>query len=140
MAPEIVLLFGRILLLGLLYLFLFAVVRTGIGLVSGGAPRRADGGLVVAIVKGPRTLQGMRIPLTAPLVIGRAPDSDIVISDGFVSARHTRVSPGRGGAVVEDLGSTNGTVLNGVPVTAPAAAAPGDVVGIGPVDLRIEAQ
>ncbi|TLM66686.1 MAG: FHA domain-containing protein [Actinobacteria bacterium] len=136
--PEIILLFGRVLLLGLLYLFLFAVVRTGIGLVSGGTPRRAQGGYAVAIVRGPQTLEGMRIPLTGPLVVGRAPDADIVISDAFVSTRHARISPGRGGVIVEDLGSTNGTVLNGVPVTAPAAASPGDIVSVGPVDLKVE--
>ncbi|MHC3469969.1 ABC transporter ATP-binding protein/permease [Streptomyces sp. 7R007] len=71
-------------------------------------------------------------PLPARTVrIGRAPDNDLVIDDLVVSRHHAelRALPD-GGHEIADLGSHNGTFLNGAPVTA-APIGPGDVVGIG---------
>ena len=67
------------------------------------------------------------------------PGADIVIGDDFVSARHARVSPAGTDAIVEDLGSTNGTLLNGSKIAKQelktgdrlrfGASCPGVVVG-----------
>jgi predicted component of type VI protein secretion system len=51
-----------------------------------------------------------------PWAIGRSQDSDIVINDPNVSRRHARISRADNGFVVEDLGSTNGTLLDGAPI------------------------
>ncbi|MBA4370722.1 MAG: FHA domain-containing protein [Coriobacteriaceae bacterium] len=134
---DVALLFGRIVFLVALYLFLFAAVRTGVGLVRAGAPA-GTAALVLAVTRGPRELAGTRVPLDGPVVIGRGPDADVRIGDEFVSARHALVAPVRGGALVEDLGSTNGTLLNGRPVTGQTAASAGDVIGLGPVELTLE--
>lgn len=134
---DLILLFGKILLLGLLYLFLFAAVRAGIGLVSTGVPAR-DATLRVRVTRGPRELLGMKLPLTAVLTVGRSPEADIVVADEFASSMHTRLTPARGGVLVEDLGSTNGTLLNGQPLIGPETAGPGDVVGVGTVELTLE--
>ncbi len=134
---DVALLFGKLLFLALLYLFLFAAVRAGLGLVAGGSD--AQGARMrVVVSRGPRELVGTRLNLTAPLTVGRSPEADIVIGDGFVSTMHARISPARGGALVEDLGSTNGTTLNGEPLDRPAAASPGDIIGIGQVELTVE--
>jgi len=134
---DVVLLAGRLLLLALLYLFLFAAVRAGIGLVAGQRVR-ARGAWTLKIVQGPRELMNVAVPVTGPVVIGRSPGADIVLGDDFVSGRHARVAPSGDSAIVEDLGSTNGTVLNGKRLTAPTTLRVGDTIDIGAVRLKVD--
>jgi pSer/pThr/pTyr-binding forkhead associated (FHA) protein len=134
---DLALLAGRLLLLVLLYLFLFATVKTGIGLVAG-QRTKGRGVWTVSVIQGPRELMGVTVPVSGPVVIGRSPGADIVIGDDFVSGRHARLAPSGDGAVLEDLGSTNGTVLNGSPVTSPRALQTGDAIDIGSVRLRVD--
>jgi hypothetical protein len=134
---DVVLLAGRLLLLALLYLFLFAAVKTGIGLVAG-QRAKGPGQWRLAVTQGPKELMGVSVPVTGPVVIGRSPGADIVIADDFVSGRHARVSLAGDDAVVEDLGSTNGTILNGQQLPEPTALRPGDTIDIGGVRLRVE--
>ena len=61
-----------------------------------------------------------------------------MIGDDFVSAKHTRISPAGDGVVIEDLGSTNGTVVNGQRLTAPRQLSPGDAIDIGSVKLKVD--
>ncbi len=69
-----------------------------------------------------------------PVVIGRAPDAQIVLQGVDVSRYHARISAHEDGLVVEDLGSRNGTAVNGVPVTkARQVVAIGDRLQIGNV-------
>ena len=82
---------------------------------------------------------GQRIALAAgPTLIGRAPGSTIQLSDNRVSRRHALVEPTGTSHLVTDLGSTNGTTINGEPVTEPRALAPGDVISLGGLTLRFE--
>ncbi len=133
---DVALLAGRLLLLALLYLFLFATVRTGIGLVSSGR-QRGTATLVLKVVQGPKPLRGTTVPLTGPVLIGRSPGADIVIGDDFVSGKHARVYPSGDEAVLEDLGSTNGTVLNGARISTPRSLTTGDVIDLGSVRLEV---
>lgn len=132
---DVALLAGRLLLLALLYLFLFAAVRTGVGLVSSGR-KAGTGVLTLTVVQGPRTLKGTTVEVNGPVVIGRSPGADIVVGDDFVSGRHARVFPSGADSVLEDLGSTNGTLLNGERITSPRSLKPGDVIDVGSVRLK----
>lgn len=77
---------------------------------------------------------------SAPITIGRGGQNDIAIDgDEFASARHVRFEPRRDGVWVTDLGSTNGTYLNGVRIDGARRLAPGDVVRVGETDLRFDA-
>lgn len=134
---DVALLSGRILLLALLYLFLFAAVRAGLGLVRRGAPASADTPLVLAVTAGPPELAGVRIALDRIVRIGRSPDLELVVADDFVSTNHARVVPEPGGPVLEDLDSTNGTMLNGRRVKGTAPLAPGDEIELGTVKLKV---
>jgi len=134
---DLALLAGRLLLLALLYLFLFSAVRAGIGLVSG-SRAKSSSVFTLTVTQGPSELKGVSLPVTGPVVIGRSPGADIVIGDDFVSGRHARVSPSGGQVVVEDLGSTNGTLLNGSPVSRPQNLKPGDRIDIGTVRLVVD--
>jgi pSer/pThr/pTyr-binding forkhead associated (FHA) protein len=133
---DLALLAGRLLLLALLYLFLFAAIRAGIGLVSEQRTKRS-GALTIRVAQGPSELKGVLLPLTSPVVIGRSPGADIVIGDDFVSGRHARLTPSGSDVVVEDLGSTNGTLLNGQKIAMPMVVKSGDVIDIGAVRLEV---
>ncbi|MGB4592186.1 MAG: FHA domain-containing protein [Coriobacteriia bacterium] len=134
---DVVLLFGRILLLAMLYLFLLATVRAGIGMVATGGIRKRQKGLALQVTEGPREIRGVIIQLSGPVVIGRSPDADLVIADDFVSSVHAKVVPRDDDAIVEDLGSTNGTFVNGQPATRPLAVREGDVIELGTNRIKV---
>ena len=96
--------------------------------------------LSLEIVEGPGA--GRQVPLGEPLVLGRDPGVELVLADVQVSRRHARISPKGAGAVVEDLGSSNGTFVNGAQLHAPALAGPGDdvLLGVTVVEIRSLAQ
>ncbi|MDO8879512.1 MAG: FHA domain-containing protein [Coriobacteriia bacterium] len=133
---DVALLFGRIVLIALLYFFLFAAVKTGIGMIGSRAGRERKS-LVLRVTKGPREITGVSIPLTGPVIIGRSPDADLVIADDFVSGTHARIVPSESGLMLEDLGSTNGTLVNGQPATRPLPIAAGDVIDLGQNRLEV---
>jgi Nif-specific regulatory protein len=70
------------------------------------------------------------------VVIGRARECDVCVLDETTSRRHARVALRDGRAVLEDLGSANGTRLNAEPVKGPAVLFDGDVIEVGSVRLR----
>jgi len=134
---DIILLAGRIALIALLYVFLLFAIKTGVGLVRGG--KSAGGqGLSVTIISGPETLVGKSLPLNSALVIGRMHGSDIVVADDMVSSTHARITPLPDGAIVEDLNSTNGTLLNGMRIQAPQNLVLGDQITIGMLTLAVD--
>ncbi len=154
LAVETVLLFLKIAFLVLLYLFIWRIVRTAskdlrlpqesfILAPSAAAEMRREptveaGHLIV--VKSPALDEGDEHTLNStPLTIGRAPQNDLPLADDeFASAKHARVEPRRDGVWVEDIGSTNGTYLNGIRLARARKLAPGDVVRIGETELRYE--
>ncbi|MCL2324624.1 MAG: FHA domain-containing protein [Actinomycetia bacterium] len=133
---DVILLAGRIVLVVLLYLFLLFAAKTGVGLVRS-ATRSKKGTLTIVVSQGPTSLVGTTMPLTSALVIGRAEGSDINIGDPLISSKHARITPVPEGAILEDLNSTNGTLLNGLKVTIPASLAVGDRITVGNVVLEV---
>ena len=74
------------------------------------------------------------------VTLGRDITNDIVINDPEVSRHHLRMTRGAGGFTIEDLGSTNGTFVNGQRLTGARPLRPGDMVGLGEtVTLSYEA-
>lgn len=135
---DIALLFGKLLFLLLLYVFLFAAIRSGLGFVGAASPRKQASPLALVVASGPPELVGVKVPLSAPVSIGRSPDSDLVIADDFVSTHHAEVKPTPKGPMLEDLDSTNGTLVDGKVVGYPVTLRAGDLVEIGTVKLRVE--
>jgi pSer/pThr/pTyr-binding forkhead associated (FHA) protein len=64
-------------------------------------------------------------------VLGRDVSNDIVVGDAEISRTHARLTRTPGGYVLEDLGSTNGSFVNGERLVAPRVLNPGDLVGFG---------
>jgi hypothetical protein len=96
--------------------------------------------LILEIVEGQES--GKQIPLSGPLDVGREGVQIALPNDTQVSRRHARVTPQNGAAVVEDLGSTNGTFVNDQEIHSPRQLSPGDRLRIGltVLELRSPAQ
>ena len=75
---------------------------------------------------------GMVFDLTKDVaMLGRDVTNDIVLGDAEISRQHSRISRTPGGMVLEDLGSTNGTFVNGDRLVSPRVLMSGDLVGLG---------
>ena len=154
-AVDELLLVLKIAFLVLLYLFIWRIVRTAsrdlrlpqesfilapsaAAGVHASRPGPVTGRLV--FVKSADLQDGEGVELnSAQLTIGRGNQNDIPIAtDEYASARHARFEPRQDGVWVQDLGSTNGTFLNGTRLDRPRRLAQGDVVRVGETDLRYE--
>jgi pSer/pThr/pTyr-binding forkhead associated (FHA) protein len=90
------------------------------------------------VLDGPGRKPGETIEVANATILGRDRRSGIRLDDDeFASGRHARIEPRSDGTWVEDLGSTNGTFVNGRRVTAERLQA-GDVVRVGQTELRLE--
>jgi hypothetical protein len=112
--------------------------RRGRGGSNGGPPARGARPGPSQLVVTAGGLTGTRIGLTgAPVLIGRANDSTLVLEDDYASTRHARISLQDGMWVVEDLGSTNGTYLGQRKVDGPMPMEVGVPLRIGQTVLEL---
>ncbi len=132
---DVVLLIARLLFVALLYLFLFAIMRTGIGMVRG--THKKEKSWVLSVERGPKELRGVSIAVHGSVIVGRSPGADIVIGAEYVSGRHARFTLMGQNLFVEDLDSTNGTFVNKNQITTPYALKNRDVVTVGDVAIRV---
>jgi pSer/pThr/pTyr-binding forkhead associated (FHA) protein len=97
-----------------------------------------------AVSEAPPTLvgpSGQRVMVgPAPVVVGRQDGCDLVLPDDEASRRHAQVTVTAGGCQITDLGSTNGTYLNGRRLDAPALLVDGDRIEIGHSLVRFVAR
>jgi hypothetical protein len=154
---ETTLLALKIAFLILLYLFIWRIVRSAArdlrlpqesmiiapqqAAAAGLIPHRASrelGRLVV--LSSPSFETGAEIALDSQsITLGRGRTNDVPLPDDeYASTRHARVEPRRDGIWIEDIGSTNGTFVNGIRLTRERRLVPGDVVRIGETDVRFE--
>ncbi len=129
----------RILFLVLLYMFLFAVARVLVRDLRVAARGPVElGRLVVIASPHDEPPAGSMFPLDAVTSLGRDVNNAIVVDDPFASSEHA-VLTFRGRAwYVEDLESTNGTFVNGVPVEQVAPLGFGDELQVGEVRFRLD--
>ena len=101
------------------------------GRVWGATPHALyyDGVAVLLALFGPK--RGVRLEIDKQATLGRSSDADLQLVDGKVSRQHCRFTIGGGGLEVEDLGSHNGTYVNGERLTAARVLAAGDEVAVG---------
>jgi pSer/pThr/pTyr-binding forkhead associated (FHA) protein len=81
---------------------------------------------------------GSAFELEAEVILGRGESADIQLEDTFASTRHARIAPQGSVMVLEDLGSTNGTYLNGEPLRGPQPLHGGDRIRIGETEFAFE--
>jgi pSer/pThr/pTyr-binding forkhead associated (FHA) protein len=154
---QTVLLVLKVCFLVLLYLFIWRIVRSAsrevrmpqesfilapsqaASLGLGRQQAEVTMGSLVA-VKSSAIEEGARFDLNGrTLTVGRSASNDIRLDgDEFASAHHARIEPRRDGVWVEDVGSTNGTYVNGARVARARQLVPGDIIRVGETDLRFE--
>jgi pSer/pThr/pTyr-binding forkhead associated (FHA) protein len=143
--PESVLTILKYCFLALVYLFLLRVVQIVLremrapkpaavadgAVAAAPAPRRRGPGLRLRLLE-PASREGETVPLGEELTVGRGGGCGIVLADDqFVSTVHARVFRRGDDVFVEDLGSRNGTFVNGHPVEGTARLTRGDRVQFG---------
>ena len=146
--------------LAVLYLFLLWIARSALrdlrrgeepaAAVAGGTMRAPSNGhdgaeedgmspdlrprLEVVAAKGHQP--GHAFAVRGGALLGRSETADVHIDDSFASASHARIYPSARGVFIDDLGSTNGTYVNGRKVTRPLQLEVDDAVRIGDTELR----
>jgi hypothetical protein len=91
------------------------------------------------VITNPAPMRGTSLVLSGErMIIGRSDTSDLRIQDAFVSHSHAAVLRQGARTLLEDLGSRNGTSVNGQAVLGPKALRHGDVIGFGRVQIRYE--
>ncbi|MDH3189219.1 MAG: FHA domain-containing protein [Acidimicrobiia bacterium] len=134
--PDVILALLRIIFLGLIYLFVWQVARaigSHVG-ISLRRPRR-DGTRLLMVRS--ETQQGLEIEVNDARVLGRSEEADVLLDDPYASEFHMRLIAQENGLVLHDLGSTNGTYVNGRRVTAPTALRRGDSVQVGKTVMEV---
>jgi hypothetical protein len=140
---DVALLITRLALALLLYAFVAAalwLVRRDLQAAAREAAgrERSHGRLVVLVAESPALPAGTTFPVLAVTTLGRSPTANVPLDDGYASAEHALLSYRAGQWWLEDQGSRNGTLLNGVRLNVPVVVSSGDVIGIGRVQLRLE--
>ena len=139
---EVIILILRIAVVALLYLFLYRVLRAILrelrtASTADTAPASEYGYLVV-LDAGQTGLQaGKKFPLNQINTIGRAITNDIPLNDTFLSSNHAQLEWDGTNWVLQDVGSTNGTWIDGQRIAAPTAINYGDVIQLGRIGLRL---
>lgn len=153
MSVEPVLLALKALFLVLLYVFIWRVIRSAsrdmrvapqesfiLAPSQLAAEHSAPSGGKLVVVRSKVVKQGKTFPTgPVPLTIGRADDNEVPLAaDEFASGHHARIESQRDGVWILDLGSTNGTFVNGTRLDGRRLLKQGDVVQIGDTELRFE--
>ena len=133
---DVVLLIVRLLFVALLYLFLFAIMKTGIGLVRG--QRKKERTWNLSVEKGPKELRGVSIVVRGPVIRGPQPRSRHRGGCRIPCPAAMRVSSLWGRTCsLRTWDPRNGTGVNGQPITEPTALRNNDVVNVGDVAIRV---
>jgi hypothetical protein len=104
----------------------------------GAPPGPGDSWLVAE--RGGGLEQGERFDLIGGISIGRSREADVQIEDRYASGIHARIFTREGRSYVEDMNSTNGTMLNDATLKGEAELLDGDIVRIGDTEFRFETQ
>jgi FHA domain len=137
-------------LLILVYLFIWRALRRVVSDVKGpsGERRRGRGRegaepstpqtASIVVVHEPDGAKPRTFKLATSMLVGRAPECEIRVTDTYASQQHARLFGRQGGWYVEDLGSTNGTFVNDQRLAAPALVQPGDKIRVGTTMLELK--
>jgi hypothetical protein len=124
----------------LLYFFIFLLARIMLRELAAAAVTSSEEGgppghLIVQSPGSTGLRPGTRLPLEPVTVIGRHSSCTVRLDDAFISTEHAQLTWEQGRWWITDLKSTNGTRVNGKPVTAPTGLRYGDVIELGDVRL-----
>jgi hypothetical protein len=142
--------------LAVLYVFLFWMARsalkdlrrgvatpayedaTGMHHATGSLSEGSEGAPRLRVANAAGLRAGAAYDLSGGALLGRGDSADIRLQDTFASSAHARLTPQGEVIVLEDLGSTNGTYLNGEPLRGPQPLHVGDSIRIGDSEFTFE--
>jgi hypothetical protein len=139
--------------LAVLYLFLLWIARSALKDLRGTVAPAPDatgfhpvpafgdsggGDAWLVALRGGGLREGERFDLIGGLSIGRSQEADLRIEDRYASGVHARIFSREGRSYVEDMSSTNGTLLNDASLHGEAELIDGDEVRIGDTEFRFE--
>ena len=147
---EWVMLLLRIAFIGLVYVFLYQIARVSlrelvtigraIGIEEQQAAARPLTASLTVIDPAHSSLEpGEHIPLSIYSTLGRATGNAVIIDDSYTSSTHAEIVREGDGWLVRDLGSTNGTFVNGRQVRGQAGIQAGDEIAFGNVVVAFDA-
>lgn len=106
---------------------------------AAGAKRPSRAGSAGPALRGlSGTVTGKSFPLSGVMVVGRVAGVDVRVDDDSVSRRHAELEAKGSDVVLRDLGSANGTTVNGNPIAEDTTLAPGDIIQFGVVEMMYE--
>ena len=137
---QFVLVVGRLVFVALIYLFIFRIFTALLVDLQGkGIYQRAvrEFGRLEVLTGGESLERGRILKVDAKgLSLGRGKNNDIVLTDHFASIEHAVFRLQKGQTIVEDMGSTNGTWVNGEQIYSPVQLVAGDYVKIGSITFQ----
>jgi hypothetical protein len=140
LSVDDILLLGRVAFVAALYLFLLVMgllLRRELRVRSLSQGERAPGDLLVMEPGETGLESGERLPLLSKTSVGRMAENTIRLDDTFISSEHAVLTWNGKGWVLEDLGSTNGTTVNGDAVKKPIVVKLGDIIEFGRVKVKL---
>jgi pSer/pThr/pTyr-binding forkhead associated (FHA) protein len=135
--PALLLTLLKFIFVAFIYLFVWQVARAvGLHVGTGSSSQKRKPSNQVVIVRS-ETQAGMEIAVKDAVVLGRSVEADIVLDDPYASEFHMRLVRQEGGIVLHDLGSTNGSYVNGRRVGAPISLNKGDAIQVGKTIMEV---
>ena len=127
----------RFIFLALIYLFVWYVARALVEYMGLRIPTRISRRSSRLVFVRSESQAGMHFTVADSVVLGKSPDADVPIDDPYASEFHLRISRRRGKLSASDLGSANGTYLNGRRLRNPVDLARGDALQVGRTVMEV---
>lgn len=131
----------KFVILGIFYIILFLALRIMYkDIKNGGSKKQKRHTLGLEIIEPGNSVnlkKGGVIPVHGEITLGRKQDNLFILDDPYVSGHHAKIYPTSNGFFIEDMGSTNGTLLNDQKVTGRANLISGDIIKVGSTVLKV---
>lgn len=132
----------KIIIIGIIYIIIFIALRIMYKDVKNGgrkvrSSRKSFGLEVISAGNNSNLRRGGVIPVRGDITIGRKNDNLLILDDPYASSHHARVYVKNNDCILEDLGSTNGTLLNGERIEGKEYLNSGDEIRIGSTSFRV---
>ncbi len=135
--PVVILVGLKLIFVAFIYIFVWQIARAiAAHLGSGQTHSKKKPGVGLVVVRS-ETQSGMNVNVRDSVVLGRSDEADILLEDVYASEFHIRLVNADGHITLHDLGSTNGTYVNGRRVTSPLDLNRGDAVQIGKTVMEV---
>ncbi|MBE6067234.1 FHA domain-containing protein [Clostridium sp. BSD9I1] len=129
-----------LIIIAIVYMIIFTALRIMNKDIKGGtrkkSQKKAAGLEIIEPGNSYNLKRGGVIPLQGQITIGRKEDNTFMLDDPYVSGKHARIYAKSGDYIIEDLGSTNGTLVNDDQIEGKKYLETGDIIKIGNTVLK----